>query len=103
MYRLGSLISAGLQQGTCGSSFYSRDSGADTLRSGGARRHMQPEVPESSSLETKLDEMISMMSGTQQLLLAQQATTQRLETLIAKINVEVKTLQADLKKMSEEA
>ena len=103
MYRLGSSISAGLQQGTRGSSFYRQDSGADTLRGGGARGHVQPEVPGSSSLETKLDEMMSMMSGTQQLLLAQQATTQRLETSVAKINVEVETLQADLKKMSEEA
>ena len=41
---------------------------------------------------------MSMMSGTQQLLLAQQATTQRLETSVAKINAEVEILQADLKK-----
>ena len=103
MYRLGSSslsISAGLQQGACGSSFYRQDSGADTLRGGRARGHVQPEVPRSNSLET---EMMSMMSGTQQLLLAQQATTQRLETSVAKINAEVEILQADLKKMSEES
>ena len=46
--------------------------------------------------------MMSMLSGTKQLMLAQQATTQRLEDSVAKINAEVATLQTDVKKMSEE-
>ena len=70
------------------------------MRGGRARGHVQPG---SNSLETKLDEMMGMISGTQQLLLAQQATTQRLETSVAKINAEVEILQADLKKMSKES
>ena len=47
-------------------------------------------------------EEMNMMSGTQQLLLAQQATTQRLENSNAKINAEVETLQADFNKVSED-
>ena len=46
--------------------------------------------------------MMNMMSGTQQLLLAQQATTQRLDESITKVACEVENLQSDDKKISQE-
>ena len=104
MYRLGSSISATLQQGAHTSSFYTQpdptSERVSELRGGRGRTHVQTDSVR--NLESKIDEAVNMMSGMQQLLLAQQATTQRLENSIAKMNAEVETLQADVKKISEE-
>lgn len=95
MYRRGVPIGATLQASR--TSFYSHphdidDSPEMELR-GGPRMGL--------TLENKMDEMMSMMSGTQQLVLAQQATTKRLESTVAKISTEVENLQCDFKKISE--
>ena len=73
------------------------------IRGGGAGPMHVPPGGTHQDLESKIDQMMGMLSGTQQLLLAQQATTQRLENSIAKVNAEVETLQADFKKISEVA
>ena len=73
--------------GACTNAFYSHQfpSIADDERlNGGAER---PQT--GAELESKIDQMMSMLSGTQQLLLTQQATTQCLENSITKVNAEV--------------
>ena len=104
MYRLGSSISHSLQQGNGSPSFYSHrenqlpnggDLQLDLLHHGGGARSATADA----ELQKKLDQM---MSGTQQLLLAQQATTQRLDESITKVASEVENLQSDVKKISQE-
>lgn len=100
MYRRGSSISSSLQQGSCATSFYPPVDSTVDVRGGGAAMHVPLGVH--INLESKIDEMMNMMSVTQQLLLAQQATTKRLEESMAIMSTEVETLQADFKTISEE-
>ena len=108
-------IATDLQQGMESGGFYRRGaaSGSTGARTNAFYSHQFPSIDgeglnggagrlQTGELENKIDQMMGMLSGTQQLLLAQQATTQRLENSINKVNAEVETLQTDLKKISEE-
>ena len=97
LYRHGMPSSVTRQQGASATGFY-RPNIDGQLLDGGAG-HV---VPPPAELEKKIDQMMNMLSGTQQFMLAQQATTQRLEESLAKINTEVANIQTDVKKLSEE-
>ena len=107
LYRRGSSISATLQQERHPSlSFYrNRDNISDTVniadgpRVGAHRdsRGLDGHVSMGHTIEDRLDEMMRMLSGTQQLLLDQQSTTKRLESSVEKLNADVDTLRSDLK------
>ena len=72
---------------------------ADGPRMGAHRdsRGLDGHVSMGHTIEDRLDEMMRMLSGTQQLLLDQQSTTKRLESSVEKLNADVDTLRSDLK------
>ena len=96
LYRHGIPSSITRQQGASTTGFYGPSVSGSGSSINGQRfiGHVPP-----GELEKRIDQMMGMFPGTQQLMLAQQATTQRLEDSVAKINA---TLQTDMKKMSEE-
>lgn len=102
LYRQNSPVTPGLHPSRMAANFYSNrghgvsGSSRSAGLSGGFEQGGGPQNLPDPTLSVKLDQMMTMLSSTQQLLVSQQATCNRLEDTVTKLSSDVATIQQEL-------